>query len=51
MKPKQKPEILKCQSCGRTLPSTAFGKYSITQCRKCRAKGDASRRKQKRGQE
>lgn len=48
MKPSTKPEMLKCQSCGKTLPVSAFPKYSITKCRRCSAKTAASRRKEKR---
>ena len=46
-----KPETMRCQSCGRLLPVSAFAHYSITKCRKCAAKMSASRRKQKRNQE
>lgn len=50
-KEEPKPELMKCQACGRMLPVTAFPKYSITKCRRCKAKADTSRRKQKRGKQ
>ena len=47
MKHETKPELMKCQACGRMLPASAFNKYSITKCRRCAAKAASSRRKDK----